>query len=178
CSPAHPSRGDRPMTSRRQFLAFAGASSLTTLFGLPGLSLAAAPTDRRFIFVVLRGGMDGLQTVPPYGDPNYRSLRGSLALDAPGTENGILDLDGFYGLHPSLARILLHYKKGELAIVHATATPYRDRSHFDGQDVLENGMSRPHASEDGWINRALGAMDPSPQQLGLAVGTGVPFSLR
>src|SRR5262249_23612125 len=93
-------------------------------------------------------------------------------------ENGFLDLDGFSGLHPPLAPILPHYKKGELAIVHATATPYRDRSHFDGQDVLENGMSRPHTADDGWVNRALGAMGRSSQRLGLAVGTGIPFSLR
>jgi len=166
------------MTSRRQFLALAGATSLTTLLAVPRVSFAAAPTDQRFVFVVLRGGMDGLQTVPPYGDANYRSLRASLALNAPGTTDGILDLDGFYGFHPALAPVLPFYKKGELAIVHATATPYRDRSHFDGQDVLENGMSQPHTAEDGWVNRALGAMGASSRRLGLAVGTGVPFSLR
>jgi uncharacterized protein (DUF1501 family) len=139
--------------------------------------VAKAATESRFLVVVLRGAMDGLAAVPPYGDRDYRGLRGDLAIAAPGKSEGAIDLDGFFGLHPSLA--LLHdvYAKRQLAVVHAVATPYRDRSHFDGQDLLENGTATPHAAHDGWLNRALGLVGGA-QTLGLAVGQSVPLILR
>jgi uncharacterized protein (DUF1501 family) len=141
------------------------------------VALAAAPTNRRFVVVVLRGAMDGLAAVPPYADPDYRATRGSLALAEPGKDQGILDLDGFYGLHPALQPLHDSYSKGELAVIHAVATPYRDRSHFDGQDLLENGTVTPHALDNGWLNRALGLMG-GDRTLGLAVGQSVPLILR
>jgi len=150
---------------------------------LPGarLALAAAPTDRRFVFVVLRGALDGLAAVQPYADPDFKSLRGPLALAEPGAAEGSIGLDGRFGLHPALAPLSRFWEARQLAIVHAVATPYRQRSHFDGQDLLENGTADPRAKIGGWLNRALGTMaasQPADRRLGLAVGAAVPLTLR
>jgi uncharacterized protein (DUF1501 family) len=121
--------------------------------------------------------MDGLHAVPPYGDPNYRALRGSLALADGGGPDGVLDLDGKFGLHPRLTELKSWYDRGELLVVHAVATPYRERSHFDGQDLLENGTTQPHAGKSGWLNRAIGLMG-GDRRLGLSLGQEVPWILR
>src|SRR4029078_12135958 len=110
--------------------------------------------EARFVIVILRGALDGLAAVAPYGDSQYKSLRGSLALDSPGTTGGVLKLDGTFGLHPSLTSMHSMYQAKELAILHAVATPYRERSHFDAQKVLEAGNLSPAAREGGWLNRA------------------------
>ncbi|MBM3535283.1 MAG: DUF1501 domain-containing protein [Alphaproteobacteria bacterium] len=165
------------LSSRRRLLLGLGALSLP----LPGVALAAAPTDRRFVFVVLRGGLDGIGSVVPYADPNYRILRGEIALASPGQEGGILDLDGRFGLHPALAPLETLWRARQLAIVHAVATPYRQRSHFDGQDLLENGTVEPRAKGGGWLNRSialLGKPKEPNRRLGLAVGSTVPLLLR
>jgi uncharacterized protein (DUF1501 family) len=159
--------------SRRKFAI--GAAMVAA--GMPRVLLAKAATDNRFVVVILRGAMDGLAAVPPYADPDYRDLRGALALAAPGQADGIIDLDGFFGLHPALKPLHDFYAKGQLTVLHAVATPYRDRSHFDGQDLLENGTTAPHSAHDGWLNRALGLMGAS-RTLGLAVGQSVPLVLR
>jgi len=153
-----------------------GAGSLLAL-GTPGLSLAALPGgDQRLLVILLRGGLDGLGAVPPYGDRGYTAARGSMALPAPGeAEAGILDLDGLFGLHPSLAPLLPLWQAEELALVHATALPYKDRSHFDSQNVLENGTTRPFGSDSGWLNRALVGRTGVPP---LAVGRSLPLILR
>ena len=161
--------------SRRHLLCASGAAALAA--ALPRAVVAKATTESRVVVVILRGAMDGLAAVPPYGDRDYRALRGDLAIAAPGQSDGAIDLDGFFGLHPSLAPLHDVYAKRQLAIVHAVATPYRDRSHFDGQDLLENGTQTPHAAHDGWLNRALGLVGGS-QTLGLAVGQSVPLILR
>src|SRR6185312_15065722 len=101
-----------------------------------------------FVFVILRGALDGLAAVPPYGDRDYVSLRRDLALPA----NNLLPLDGLFGLHPSLAFLKDSFAARELIVFHAIASPYRERSHFDGQDVLENGYLRAHATQSGWLN--------------------------
>lgn len=163
------------MLARRCFLCASGAAVLAA--GLPRAVLAKAPTDSRLVVAVLRGGMDGLAAVPPYADRDYRGLRGDLAVAEPGGDGGAIDLDGFFGLHPSLAPLHDFYGKGQLAVVHAVASPYRDRSHFDGQDLLENGTATPHAEHTGWLNRALGLLDRNAT-LGLAVGQSVPLLLR
>jgi uncharacterized protein (DUF1501 family) len=159
--------------SRRTLLASLVATA--TAARVSRVGLAAVPGDQRFVFVILRGAMDGLTVVPPYGDPDYRALRGELALPEPGAENGILPLDNFFGLHPSLAPIYPLWRAGELQIVHAAATPYRDRSHFDAQNVLENGGKSPSGVATGWLNRALAAMGGRVN--GLAVGAAPPLTL-
>ncbi len=170
------------MLSRRKMFALgAGLMLSTSLAGIP-VALARAPTDRRFVVVILRGALDGLAAVPPYADPDYGSLRGALALPDPHAENGMLALDGRFGLHPALAPLQAMYQAQELAVVHAVATPYRSRSHFDGQDLLESGADTPHGLHDGWLNRALGLLSSTEgghgSRLGLAVGQSVPLMLR
>ena len=166
---------------RREFLAGAalatGGMLLTT-----GIAFAGSGTRRRFVFVILRGALDGLAAVPPYGDADYARLRGEVALAAPGAPHGALQLDGLFGLHPSLAFLHESFDAHELVVFHAIATPYRERSHFDGQDVLENGCARAHAVQTGWINRALAAL-PANQamrrgELGIALGQNVPLVMR
>jgi uncharacterized protein (DUF1501 family) len=142
---------------------------------------APAVTDARFVFIILRGALDGLSAVPPYGDSDYARLREQLAIGAPGTADGALALDGHFGLNPGLPFVHESYGAGEALIVHAVATPYRERSHFDGQDVLESGVPRPHASQTGWLNRAVAALpagNAHGAQAGVALGQNVPLVLR
>lgn len=165
------------LSTRRRLLM--GLSTLALPW--PNLALAAAPTDRRFVFVILRGGLDGIGAVAPFADPDYRALRGEIALPEPGQDGGAIDLDGRFGLHPALAPLEPLWRGKQLAIVHAVATPYRQRSHFDGQDLLENGTTDPRAKNGGWLNRAialLGRPKERDRRLGLAVGQTVPLTLR
>jgi uncharacterized protein (DUF1501 family) len=115
--------------------------------------------DPRLLVVVLRGALDGLAAVAPAGDPDWIALRGDNALRADGQAPG-LGLDGFFVLNPAMPNLHRLYQAGEASIVHAVATPYRERSHFDGQDVLESGLAAPGAADTGWLNRALAAMTP------------------
>jgi uncharacterized protein (DUF1501 family) len=142
--------------TRRDFLKYTACLTACTALsmGFPKLTFASLPTDNRFILVILRGALDGMAAVPPYGDRDYARIRGSLAFSPPGTEDAALDLNGFFGLHPSLSPLLPLYQNRQLAIVHAVASPYRERSHFDAQNLLENGTIRAGGSE-GWLNRAL-----------------------
>jgi len=133
----------------------------------------------RFVLVILRGALDGLAAVPPLGDRDYGELRRELALHAPGETGGALPLNGFFGLHPSLAFLHECYAARELIVLHALASPYRERSHFDGQDVLENGTPRPHALQSGWLNRALAATPaPAAREAGVSLGQNVPLVMR
>lgn len=165
------------MISRRDSLALMGATALAS--AVPGgVTLASAHTDSRLIVIVLRGGLDGLAAVAPYGDADYASQRGGLALGKPGTDAGVLDLDGTFGLHPALDRLHAMYRARELIAFHAMATPYRRRSHFDAQDLLENGTANPSGARDGWLNRALSLYGAGGARLGLAVGNTIPLLLR
>lgn len=167
------------MLSRRLLLQAAAASAtLATMPLTARLALAGADTDRRLLVVILRGAMDGLAAAAPYGDPDYRAVRGALALGRPGEANGLLDLDGFFGLHPALGALHPLWARGELAIAPAVATGYRDRSHFDAQNILENGSDTAYALPDGWLNRALVPLGGQDRKLGLAVGTTVPLLMR
>ena len=163
--------------SRRVFLASAGA--FIAWSQMPRFAHAAG-RDPRLVVVVLRGAMDGLAVVPPVGDPDYPALRGEMAIGAPGLEP-VLALDGFFGLNDALPGLHARYQAREALIVHAAATPYRERSHFDGQDVLESGMQAPNASRTGWLNRAVEAL-PAGETIrpasGLAVSATVPLILR
>jgi uncharacterized protein (DUF1501 family) len=163
--------------SRRVFLA--GAGAFVAWANLPAIA-SAATRDPRLVVVILRGAMDGLAAVPPVGDPDYIALREEMAIGTPGLE-AVLPLDGFFGLNNSLAKFHEEYRAGKAAIVHATASPYRERSHFDGQDVLETGMTGPRASDSGWLNRAAMAMpvgERARPASGIATTTTVPMILR
>ena len=161
------------MFSRRQLLKLLGASAAT--HALPQLALAAADTEARFVLVILRGAVDGLALAPPYGDGNYARLRGQLALGTPGSGDGVLRLDGLFGLHPALSEVHARYAAREALLVHAVASPYRERSHFDGQDLLESGASRVGALRDGWLNRGLAAL---PGATAIALAQNTPLVLR
>jgi uncharacterized protein (DUF1501 family) len=130
--------------------------------------------------VILRGALDGLAAVPPYADPDYAGLHRELAIAAPGGADGALALDNTFGLHPSLGFLHERYLGGELIVFQATASPYRDRSHFDGQNVLENGLTKPIGTADGWLNRALAASPRSARftRRAVAISQNVPLILR
>ncbi|MED5371608.1 MAG: DUF1501 domain-containing protein [Myxococcota bacterium] len=156
---------------RRQLLSLSLAAAGVAL--LPGLAFAQAQ-EKRLILVLLNGALDGLALCAPTMDPDYRRRRGHLALDGPEHPQGVLELDGFFGLHPAMAPIHPWFATGELGLVHAIALPYTGRSHFDALDLLENGTERPQGSRTGWLNRALLASGGSA----LAVGDQLPLVLR
>ncbi|GLO73724.1 hypothetical protein MACH18_08040 [Phaeobacter italicus] len=158
--------------SRRTFLARSGliGCSLAASPLLTPVSFAAAPWDNRLVVIILRGGMDALDVIQPYGDPAYAGLRPSLA-GGPG--NGGLDLDGYFSLHPALAPLMPLWQAGELGFVHAVSTPYRNkRSHFDGQDLLEAGTPGLHQRRDGWLNRLLQVTPGVEARTAFAIGQG------
>jgi uncharacterized protein (DUF1501 family) len=164
---------------RREFLRrgalLAGGTLLST-----SVAFAHADTlSARFVLVILRGALDGLASVPPLADPDYAELRRELALHPAGDAGGALPLNGFFGLHPALGFLHDCYSARELVVLHALASPYRERSHFDGQDVLENGTPRPHALQTGWLNRALAAAPArGAREAGVSVGQNVPLVMR
>jgi len=152
---------------------------LTLLAPFARLANAAADKSSRFVLVILRGALDGLAACAPYADPQYGALRGPLALGAPGAEGGVLKLDGTFGLHPSLVNLHALYQAHELTVLHAVATPYRERSHFDAQKVLEAGKLSPSATDGGWLNRALAVMHGAGDARGaVALNDTVPLVLR
>lgn len=153
---------------RRQILA-AGAASLF----LPQIAFAKAETERRLVFVIQRGAADGLATLAPIGDPAYAGLRGDLAAEF----TGLPQLGGMFALHPALAQVGAMYGAKQALFAHALALPYRDRSHFDAQNVLETGGSLPYDRQDGWMNRLLGLL-PGGTARALAVSATVPTALR
>jgi len=140
--------------TRRELLA--GSGALFAWAFAPKLARAEG-RDPRFLTIVLRGALDGLAAVAPVGDPDWIKLRGDKALKAEG--NSALALDGFFALNPAMPNLHRLYHAGQAIVVHAAATPYRERSHFDGQDVLESGLPRPAKVDSGWLNRALGTLE-------------------
>ena len=166
----------RPHASMRltRRAALLGLSTACVL-GRSALALAAAPTEKRLVVVLLRGALDGLAAVAPYGDADLAALRPGLAGGQPGQPGGVLDLGGFFGLHPALAGLHGLYGAGQMLAVHAVAGPTRSRSHFDAQDCLESGADR--RMDSGWLNRAVLAM-PGRKPGALAVGVQVPLLLR
>lgn len=164
-------------SSRRQTLKAIGLTAGFCLWDAPlRYAFAATPGDRRLIVVILRGAVDGLAAVPPHGDKDYQSVRGKLALSTDGAMP-LHDLDGMFGLHPSLANLKTIYDARELIVLQNICSPYRDRSHFDGQNVLESGGTRPHMISDGWLNRALAPMGFGDGVHALAVAQTPPLLL-
>jgi uncharacterized protein (DUF1501 family) len=157
--------------SRRHFLQLAATAG--GLLAAPHLVLAGAGTQRRFVFIIQRGAADGLDTVIPYADPAYARLRGALAIDAASATK----LDGTFALHPSLVETGKLYAAQQALFVHAVASPYRDRSHFDGQNVLESGGAQPYALKDGWLNRLVTLL-PKTGGEAIAITPTVPLALR
>jgi len=155
-------------TTRRQLLGTGLAAA--PFFFLPQIAFARAQTDKRFVMIILRGAMDGITAVAPVGDPEYARARGDLAVAGPAT------IGGMFAIHPALAETAAMYNAKEALFVHAVASPYRDRSHFDGQNVLETGGTSPYELKDGWMNRLLPLL-PAGQRA-LAVASAVPPILR
>jgi uncharacterized protein (DUF1501 family) len=155
---------------RRDFVRTMCCGGLAT-FGLPVVNFAQVRQKGRFVFILLRGGFDGLAALVPYGDPDYRALRGSFAYNA----SDLVALDDTFGLAPGLSPLRPLWDANQLALVHAMAIPHRTRSHFDGQAVLETGLDRPTGSADGWLNRLLQVM--SGTRAGIAIAAGMPLSL-
>ncbi len=167
------------LPSRRELLLASGV--LFAWAYLPKVARAEG-RDPRFLAIVLRGALDGLATVAPVGDPDWVRLRGDqgLRLDGP---TPALALDSFFALNPAMPNLHRMYQAGQATIVHAVASPYRERSHFDGQDVLESGFAKPGATDTGWLNRALAALAPegkaNPQaHEAFAVGPVTPLIVR
>lgn len=154
-----------------------GRSSLA--FAAPSAVSSGQTQDARLVVILLRGALDGMAAVTPYGDPGLAALRKALVLPEPGQDQGLLDLGGTFGLHPALAGLHDLYGAGQMLPVHAVAAPYRTRSHFDAQDYLESGAD--HRLSSGWLNRAVSFLPGQrqhPEGLGLSLGLDVPLLLR
>lgn len=161
------------MLTRRQFLANS-AIGAATLMIWPKLTFAATGSDTRFLFVLLRGGLDGLESVPPYGDPGYQAIRGALAL-SPSAQKPAHKLDNVFALHPSFGYAAQLYAQGQFMPVVAAAPPYWGRSHFQAQNCVENGTAKPDGAQTGWLNRCITCM---PGVDGLACAAVMPLTMR
>ena len=166
-------------STRRELLL--GSGVLFAWAFVPRLARAEG-RDPRFLTIVLRGALDGLAAVAPVGDPDWIKLRSDNALRLDG-KTPALPLDEFFALNPAMPNVHKLYQEGHATIVHAAATPYRERSHFDGQDVLESGLAKPGAVDTGWLNRALTGLEPSWDAIArgrraFAVGPVTPLVVR
>jgi len=158
--------------SRRGFLA--SACCLAAMPVMTPVSFAAAPGDARFVTIILRGAMDGLDLLQPYGDAAFAALRPKLALTP---DTGLTDLDGRFGLHPAAKSLLPLWQARELSFVHAVSTPYRnERSHFDGQDILESGGAE-RRERNGWLNRTLAAIPRTASRRAIDINTSMELIL-
>lgn len=179
---------DATLISRRGLLG-AGVSFYAWAH-LNRVASAAGARDPRLLVVILRGAMDGLSAVPPLADPAYADLRGEIALHREGSF-AALPLDGYFALHPAMKTFARLYGEKKASVVHAAATPYRERSHFDGQDLLESGYDRVGRADSGWLNRALQSLPrgqlinpqgkaslAKPAFAGLGIGPATPLILR
>ncbi len=166
--------------SRRGALSYALALGLSIDF-LGARAFAASDSARsakKLVVVVCRGGLDGLSLSPPVGDANYHALRGPIAIAPVGEAGGALPLDATFGLHPALVATHALATRGQARIAPAVATPDRERSHFEAQDVLESGAGAVYATTSGWLNRALEAMGPAGAVKAISVGPTTPLILR
>jgi uncharacterized protein (DUF1501 family) len=161
------------MLSRRSFIHMGGAATALAGLGFPRMAFARTAGERRFVFIIQRGAADGLSIVAPTGDPQFAGIRGDFVQDSVGGAK----LDSFFTLHPALAETAKMYGDKQALFVHAVASPYRDRSHFDGQNVLETGGSAAYRVKDGWVNRLMGLV-PAADSKALALSSTVPMALR
>jgi uncharacterized protein (DUF1501 family) len=166
------------MTDRRSFLA-TGLTGLTlSIMGASASFAQAGSTQGKFIFIILRGAMDGLAAVVPYQDRAYRDLRRTIALDGPGAPGGVLPLTEGFGLHPALRTLHGLWREKQMSFMHAASSAYRDRSHFDGQDMLESGNARMYSADSGWLNRAITLLPNGPSKEGIGIGRNLPLVLK
>jgi uncharacterized protein (DUF1501 family) len=173
--------------TRRYFLQSTGAlalycglNPLRTLadVGLTPADVKPVAPGKTFVAIFLRGGMDGLNFIVPHGDPGYRGLRPTIALDAPNTPNGIIDLDGFFGLHPKAAALVPYFKNGTAMALHAVGYDLNTRSHFEEQDTWETGVSGNTINSDGWLNRHLLTSQGHGPVRAISIGDVLPRILR
>lgn len=157
--------------TRRNFMALGATAIFSTSLGAR-MAFAAAATERRFVFIIQRGAADGLGTVAPVGDPAFIGQRGALAQDFAAATK----LDSMFALHPSMTNVAGLYQAKQAMFVHAVASPYRDRSHFDAQNVLETGGTSAYQVKDGWLNRMLTLLPA--QDKAIAIAATVPMALR
>lgn len=154
-------------------LAIAGTAMMPDVF--VRMAAGASTSGRRTIVAIfLRGAVDGLNVVVPYGDPSYSPARPTIGLGRPGKEDGVVDLDGFFGLHPALASLVPLYRSKQLAFIHAVGSPNATRSHFDAQDFMETGTPGKRSTKDGFLGRALGKNDPARPTRGIAITAQPP----
>jgi uncharacterized protein (DUF1501 family) len=165
------------LSRRATLLGLSGLTALGT-FGRVKFALADAPGNKRFVVILLRGALDGMSAVVPYGDANLAMLRPALIPPAPGQPGGMYDLGGFYGLNPALPGVYAMYQAGEALPIHAVAGPYRTRSHFEAQDLLQLGTENTGITS-GWLNRVLAELPAHGGALtGLSAGLGTPLLLQ
>jgi uncharacterized protein (DUF1501 family) len=179
--------GVRPARFSRRYFMKQGGIAMVGLSTVPAFlqrAIASTPSAGKKQLVVLfqRGAADGLNIVVPFAEPNYYRMRPTIAIPQPrrGDSNTAVDLDGFFGLHPSLAPLAPLFVSNHLAIVHAAGSPDPTRSHFDAQDYMESGTPGIKATEDGWLDRALGTIpeqNASPFRA-VAMGTNLPRMLQ
>ena len=180
--------GVRPLKFSRRYFMKQGGIAMVGLSAMPAFlqrAVASTPggqSKKQFVVLFQRGAADGLNIVVPFAEPNYYRLRPSIAIPQPrrGATDAAIDLDGFFGLHPSLAPLEPLFHKNQLAIVHAAGSPDPTRSHFDAQDFMESGTPGLKATEDGWLNRALETVpeeNASPFRA-VAMGPNLPRMLH
>lgn len=160
--------------NRRQVLSSGVAAGAALALPFGAQARQRTITRKKIVFVFLRGALDGLAAAPAYGDPMFERARAGLALPPPGSDGGALDLDGFFGLNPLLPEFHAAYRRGELLVVHAVASSYRQRSHFDAQNLVENGTDAPSGAATGWLNRALEAAGAR----GVSLTSATPLLMR
>jgi len=150
------------MLDRREFLRLAAISSLAAIIpGTRGWAFSNGHEDtshKRLIVILLRGAVDGLNVVAPYGDRQYYDLRPKIGIQPPGTNDGLLDLDGHFGLNPAARALMPFWQDKKLAFVHASGSPDPSRSHFQAQDYMETGVPGKRAVSTGWLNRLVQTM--------------------
>lgn len=178
--------GTRKLKVSRRYFLKQGGVALVGMSAMPAflqraIATTPMPNKRQLVVLFQRGAADGLNTVVPFAERNYYRLRPSIAIAEPGKgEGSTVDLDGFFGLHPSLAPLEAIFRRNQLAIVHAAGSPDPTRSHFDAQDFMESGTPGVKSTEDGWLNRA---METIPEEKAspfraVAMGPNLPRALR
>src|ERR1035438_7371980 len=180
--------GVRPVKFSRRYFLKQGGIAMVGLSAMPAFlqRAVAAPSattgKKQFVVLFQRGAADGLNIVVPFAEPNYYRLRPTIAIPQPrrGGADAAIDLDGFFGLHPSLAPLEPLFHKNQLAIIHASGSPDPTRSHFDAQDFMESGTPGVKVTSDGWLDRALQTMpeDHASPFRAVAMGSNLPRMLQ